>query len=44
MSKRHEVRILEKIRVKMEKTWATILKTQGPMFKKRERHHVGKSI
>jgi hypothetical protein len=39
-----EHRILEKIRVKMERIKATQQKIQGPMFKEPESHHVGKLI
>ena len=41
---KHEHRILEKIRVKMERIKATHQKSQGPMFKEPESHHAGKSI
>jgi hypothetical protein len=36
-----EHRILEKIRVKMERIKATQQKIQGPMYKEPEGHHVG---
>jgi hypothetical protein len=39
----HERRILEKIRVKMERIKATQQKIQGPVFKEPESHHAGKS-
>ena len=41
---KHELRILEKIRVKTERIKATRQKTQGALFKEPESHDVGKSI
>lgn len=40
---KREHRILENIRLKMERIKATQQKIQGPSFKEPESHHVGKS-